>query len=102
MASHTRADAWFKHMTLLRRHMLTCGKCKGALKASYPDHLCLTGSLLVAQAALEFNAILDIKRKAHKHPDGFVYACPDVSLHGQAYALAAQPLAVTGIQEGLF
>lgn len=102
MASRQKEAAWFRHMTLLRRHVIKCNKCKGAIAASYPEHLCLTGMLLVTNAAKEFDAVLAVKREAHKDPDGFVYACPDVSKHGEAYALSAQPLTVVGRQESLF
>lgn len=97
-----REEKWFKYMNLLRRHMVKCVDCKGAMAAGSTHRMCLTGMRLTVSAAHEFDAILDVKRQAHKNPDGFVYACPDVSLHGQAYALAAQPLKVTAIQEGLF
>lgn len=102
MASRTREIAWFGHMNQLRRHVHSCNKCKGAIAAKYPENLCMTGILLTASAAKEFDAVLSIKRQAHKDPDGFVYACPDVSKHGEAYALSAQPLTVVGRQETLF
>lgn len=100
--SKAQEERWFKYMNLLRRHMVKCRDCKGAMLAGSTHRMCLTGARLTVNAAHEFNCILEIKREAHKNPSGFVYACPDVSLHGQAYALAAQPLKVTGIQEGLF
>lgn len=102
MASRAKEAAWFKHMNLLRRHIVACKRCKGAIAASYPEHLCLTGTLLTVKAAKEFDAVLAIKREAHKDPSGFVYACPDVAKHGEAYALSAQPLTVIGKQEALF
>lgn len=102
MASRARQDTWFKYMNLLRRHMVKCRQCRGAVAGSYENHLCVTGLALVVKAAREFDAILAVKRQAHKNPDGFVYACPDVSIHGPAYALAAQPLSVSGIQGELF
>lgn len=102
MTPRRKEAEWFKHMNLLRRHILACGKCKGAVAASYPEHLCLTGTVLVVKAAKEFDAVLAVKREAHKDPNGFVYACPEVSKHGEAYALAAQPLLVTGTQGELF
>lgn len=102
MASRAKQDSWFKHMTMLRRHTIQCNTCKGAIAASFPEHLCTTGMLLVTKAAKEFDAVLAVKREAHKDPDGFVYACPDVSKHGEAYALSAQPLTVVGRQGALF
>ena len=62
----------------------------------------MRGVRYTVSAAHEFDAILDIKRKAHKRNDGFIYPCPDVSVHGEAYALAAQPHYATGVQTGLF
>ena len=102
MASKAREDRWFNCMTMLRRHMISCAKCKGAVKAGSTAGMCLRGMRLTVNAAHEFDAILDVKREAHKRNDGFIYPCPDVSVHGQAYALAAQPHYATGIQAGLF
>lgn len=102
MASKVKEDRWFRCMTLLRRHMLNCAQCKGAVKADSTAGMCLRGMRLTVNAAHEFDAILGIKREAHKRNDGFIYPCPDVSVHGEAYALAAQPHYATGVQDGLF
>lgn len=102
MASKAREDSWFRSMNLLRRHMVTCAQCRGAVKAGSTAEMCLRGMRCVVNAAHEFDAILDIKREAHRKNDGFVYPCPDVSVHGQAYALAAQPHYAVGVQTGLF
>lgn len=82
--------------------MISCHQCRGASAALNAHGMCLRGQQLTVSAAAEFDAILALKKMAHKDPAGFVYACPDVSAHGQAYALAAEPLTVTGYQEGLF
>lgn len=102
MPSRARQDRWFNHMNLLRRHMISCTQCKGAVKAGSTAGMCLRGMRLTVSAAHEFDAILEVKRLAHKRDDGFIYPCPDVSAHGQAYALAAQPHYAIGVQEGLF
>lgn len=102
MASKAREDRWFRSMTRLRRHMVSCSQCKGAVKAGSTAGMCLRGMRYTVNAAHEFDAILDIKREIHKRDDGFIYPCPDVSVHGQAYALAAQPHYATGIQTELF
>lgn len=102
MASLARQDRWFASMTMLRRHMVKCAKCSGAVKAGSTASMCLRGMRLTVNAAHEFDVILEVKREAHKRNDGFIYPCPDVSVHGQAYALAAQPHYATGVQTGLF
>lgn len=102
MASRAREDAWFKHMNLLRRHMLKCPDCRGAIASWSVHKMCLTGARLVVSAAAEFDAVLDIKKQAHSHPGGWVYACPDIAVHGECAALSAQPLTVTGRQGALF
>jgi hypothetical protein len=102
MASKAREDRWFLCMTLLRRHMLKCAQCKGAVKAGTTASMCLRGMRLTVNAAHEFDAILDLKKAAHQRNDGFFYPCPDVSVHGKAYALAAQPHYGRGVQTGLF
>lgn len=102
MASRAKQDRWFRYMTLLRRHMIKCAQCKGAVKAGSTSGMCLRGMRYCVQAAHEFDAILEVKKSAHQRDDGFIYPCPDVSVHGDAYALAAQPHYATGVQEGLF
>lgn len=100
--SRVKEDRWFKYMTLLRRHMTKCSQCKGAAKAGSSGKMCLQGMRYTINAAHEFDAILEVKKMAHQRDDGFIYPCPDVSEHGEAYALAAQPHYATGVQTGLF
>lgn len=102
MASKAAENRWFAYMTMLRRHMISCAQCKGAVKAGSPEVMCVKGMRLTTSAAHEFNAILDLKREVHKRNDGFFYPCPDVSKHGEAYALAAHPHYGAGVQLGLF
>jgi hypothetical protein len=64
--------------------------------------MCADGKSLTVRAAREFNDLIEMKRDAHSRGDGIVYACPDLSAHGSAYAMTAEPMHVTGEQSGLF
>lgn len=86
-------------MTELRRHLLKCYECKGALKAH--SELCAIGNRLTASAAIEFNGVIDQRRDAMRNGNGTIFACPDISKHGEAYALSAPLFYVTGVQEEL-
>jgi len=86
----------------LRRHLMNCAKCKGARSALLPEEMCRDGRQLTLSAADEFDIIIELKRKAFKHDNGLIYACPDVSLHGKSYAMIAELLSVVGVSEALF
>lgn len=86
----------------LRRHLLACIQCKGARQSLTPNHMCREGRQLTLSAADEFDIIIELKRKALKHDGGLIYACPDLSKHGQSYAMVAELFSVVGVSEGLF
>jgi hypothetical protein len=52
--------------------------------------------------ALAFDVVFEAKRDAGPNREGLIYACPDLSKHGQAYADVAELYVVRGIQELLF
>ena len=82
--------------------MLRCHDCKGSFSAGDTQSMCDYGIMLAVSAAREFNSVIDMRRKALKHGEGIIYACPDISKHGEAYALTATLFHVNGIQEELF
>jgi hypothetical protein len=64
--------------------------------------LCKVGARLTVSAAREFNSVIELRRKAMMRGEGIVAACPDLSRHGEAYALTAPIFHVTAVQEELF
>lgn len=89
-------------LTLLRRHMLRCAECKGAVSALSYGTMCTRGIRLTLNAAAYWDAVMERKRDAVKRPDGCVYPCPDITEHGDVWALTVVPVTVTGTQETLF
>lgn len=102
MAHNQHDQLLFGYLTKLRRHLLACGACKGARKALDLNGMCNDGKLLTLSAADEFDHIIELRRKVHSAGQSCVYACPDISAHGQSYALTARPYEVTMIRDGLF
>ena len=102
MPPRTRDERFTVHLDSLRKHLKQCGRCKGALSARDADSLCVDGVLLTLEAATESANIVALQRKAYRNRDGVVFACPDLSKHGETYAKMVKPLWVTGSQEELF
>lgn len=90
------------YMTQLRRHLLTCHDCKGALNVGSARTMCQQGTMLVVSSAREFNSVIELRRKAFARGNPGIHACPDLSKHGQAYALTAPMFMVTAMQGELF
>lgn len=102
MTPRTRDERFAAHLDALRKHLKACGRCKGALSAKDTDSLCVDGVLLTLNAATECADIVRLQRKAHMNREGTVFACPDLSKHGETYAKMVKPLWVAGVQEELF
>jgi hypothetical protein len=64
--------------------------------------MCNTGRMLTVSAAKEFTNVIELRRKAYAQGVGIIHACPDLSKHGEAYAMTAIPFHVTGVQGELF
>lgn len=102
MAPRTDKDPFTQCMINLRSHLLKCHKCRGALDADNPYSMCEAGITYSVRVAQTAEKLLATKRHAVSTINHYVYACPDISAHGEAYALTVQPLSVNGVQEGLF
>jgi hypothetical protein len=86
----------------LSKHMRSCRDCVRARKMGEPLMMCKTGTVMTLNAANDLADIFRLRIAAHtKHP-GAIFACPDLTLHGAAYALTATPYMVTAIQDALF
>lgn len=86
----------------LKRHLRSCKQCQSARKAVAPDEMCKLGMLYVLRAADGYDDVIKLRIQAHKNKDNHVFACPNLSLHGKAYALTAPALHVTAVQDGMF
>lgn len=98
----SRDDVLFEQMVMFKRHMGSCRKCQAAKKTHDPNDTCDIGNMLVFRMALKLDDLISLRRKALEAADPFIYACPDVSKHGKAYAMTVLPMAVTGIQGRMF
>jgi len=102
MGGRNSSERLVSYMTQLRRHLLKCHDCKGAMSVGPSGTLCRNGQILTLSAAREFNGVIELRRKALRSGDGLIHACPDLSKHGEAYALTARLFSVHGVQEELF
>jgi hypothetical protein len=82
--------------------MLSCPKCRYFIKDYSANANCAEGMRLTAQVVKACDTLMKVKRQAVSTINEYVYACPDVAVHGEAFALTAQPMAVAGIQDELF
>jgi hypothetical protein len=95
-------DPFTKAMVNLRSHMLKCYECRFTMEGNDMPPSCHMGWLLCIQLAQACTKLLEDKRRAVSTINGYVYACPDIALHGEAYALTAEPLSVVAAQDELF
>lgn len=82
--------------------MLKCAKCRYFIKDYSANANCAEGMRIAAQVVKTCDELMRVKRQAVSTVNQYVYACPDIAAHGEAFALTAQPMAVAGIQEELF
>ena len=102
MAPRTDKDPFTQAVINLRAHMLKCSACSFDYTETEPIMACRVGMTICMDLARTADKLLAAKRQAVSTINHYVYACPDLSAHGEAYALTAQPLSVNGVQEGLF
>lgn len=105
MANVSRANnaaRFYDSLTTLHRHMRSCGQCHSARKGNTPRDLCDTGVVLILNASDLYGDVMRLRIKAHNRKDRTVFACPDLTKHGKAYAATAEPLFVQYVQDGLF
>lgn len=95
-------DPFTQAMVKMRSHLIKCYTCRNGFKYDDAANGCFIGMQLAVNVALTCNSLLETKRKAVSTINGHVYACPDIAVHGEAYAMTAEPLAVVAAQDGLF
>ena len=102
MARRQMVSREVKAIAALSKHIGACTKCRRILQSDGHSLMCDEGVVLTHEAARAMRNIVPLHMKALKDPNGTFYPCPDVKKHGQAYAMTAQPMMGTAIQEGLF
>lgn len=86
----------------LNRHLKVCRQCTGAMKADDQYGLCQHTSGLILTLARTYATVIPRRLAIGRTKIPRVFACPDLSKHGKSYAMTAEPLIVTGVQEELF
>ena len=86
----------------LNRHVKTCQRCRGAIKTRDQRALCDHTVGLILTLAITHAGVIPRRLTLRRKGETPVFACPDLSKHGQAYALTAEPLIVVGVQGELF
>lgn len=86
----------------LNRHLKMCKQCTGAMKAHDQYGLCDHTTGLILTLAKTYASVIPRRLRAGRAAPSRIYACPDLTKHGKAYAMTAEPLIVTGVQDGLF
>lgn len=86
----------------LYAHFKSCAQCEAAFKGVDASYMCEMGLQQTLKAARGYANLFRLRQKAHNRPGGCVYACPDLTKHGDAYVQTAPALIVTGIQDSIF
>jgi hypothetical protein len=85
----------------LKRHFAMCDACRGAIKVNDTATMCPWALRKIIAVARAWDSNIALRLKAKRSGDPFVYRCPDLSKHSEAYAMTAEPLMVTGVQDRL-
>lgn len=102
MAPKPILDPFAQAMSRLRAHLIKCYQCRNAFDHDILSVHCLEGMALSVTVAKACDKLLSVKRRAVTTVNDAVYACPDIAVHGEAFAMTAQPLQVVAIQDELF
>lgn len=89
-------------LAALRGHLTKCPKCKLVSRGLIYDSMCNEGIALTHAMVFTSVRLIALHRKAYSDPNGYIYACPDRSKHGEDYAKTAEPHLNVAIQEELF
>lgn len=86
----------------LRRHLVTCDACHGAIKSKAYELLCDMTKMAILDIAVKWDSNIAGRLAAKKSGNPLQFLCPDPNMHGAAYAATAEAVTVTSIQDGLF
>ena len=85
-----------------KAHVRKCEKCNGAIRIADRDGLCPYMMTLLLTFITQYDRVIPRRLTAKRSGNVVIYSCPDLSMHGKAYALTAEPLVVKGVQDKLF
>jgi hypothetical protein len=86
----------------LRRHLMICYACHGAIKSQAHELLCDMTKQTILDIAMKWDANIAGRIAARKDGGKLQFLCPDPNAHGAAYAATAEAVTVTSIQDGLW
>lgn len=86
----------------LRRHLMTCDACHGAMKSKAHELLCESTMKAILDIAMKWDGNIPGRLASRKDGGKLQFLCPDPNAHGAAYAAVAEAVTVTSIQDGLF
>ncbi len=86
----------------LKRHLGSCRNCKSAMVARDKTMLCEHTIGLILTAAWQYDHVIPRRLQVRRKRQSFVFACPDISVHGKSAEITAEPLIVVGVQDGMF
>jgi len=86
----------------LRRHFMTCRKCRAAMKVRDFGALCDSTKTSLVEVAVKWDRNIAGRLAARNSREPHMFPCPDPNAHGPAYAITAEALIVTAHQDGLF
>lgn len=89
-------------LTEMRLHFGRCQQCKGARKAKSFDSLCEYTKVALVEIAIKWDRNLAVRLNCRKSMRGYLFPCPDTSVHGRTYALSADAYIPAGEQGKLF
>lgn len=86
----------------LRKHFVSCRKCKAARMARDFDQLCEGTKRMLVEVAVKWDSNIAGRLAARASAKEHVFPCPNPNAHGEAYAAIAEPVIVTGAQGSIF
>lgn len=101
-ASTNRNNLLAVRLLQVRRHFNTCRTCKAAMSSDDFDRLCIDVKRDLVFIAMRWEASIPGRIAVRRAGKELLFLCPDVNMHGAAYAATAEPVTVAGTQESLF
>jgi hypothetical protein len=86
----------------LRRHLNSCDLCRGAIKTRDYSAMCDYTKCAIVDAAQRWERSISLRLQTRKAGQVLQFLCPNPGIHGSAYALTAEPVIVTHVQDALF
>lgn len=101
-ASKWSDDPFFNALVNMRSHLKSCSTCRNFVGYDGMSPMCITGARLIGEVVSKMDALMRLKAAAIHSAEQIFYPCPDVTRHGDGYALVARPMKAIGTQDGLF